>query len=270
MAEMALEDIIKAVQSQMSPEYMDAISKNMEFKDRQLDQAWRIAQMGESGATSRARIGASASTANARTAAAASRANAKLAAETQRYGIDVGRLTDQEKIALERELGYGDLGIKSGQLGLGYLDTASRLRGPDDLLQFADFQRGASARQDVPIFMQSLLSGGVLPGFQAPGGQAPGLNIQGLMSKLAGGGTMPGAGAQEGQNATFLQSARDLATRGFHTLGPGSLESLRPVELGALKSAVEYSGDGGPSWRWDDLLDVYGRSGIGQGDPRAA
>lgn len=285
MAEMTYEDIAGAVREQLGGSdegrsLIEAISRSSEFSDRQLDQAWKIAQLQESGANSRAsmsagasRAGSAASAAASRYSADASRANAKLAAETQRYGIDTTRLTDQEKIALDRELGYGNLGIQSGQLGLGYLDTASKLRGPENYLQAADFMRGAAARQDVPIFMQSLLNGGVLPGFQAPGGSPQGLNIQGLMQQMGfgGGNAAPGVGGPPNdQNAAFLAAVRAQNAKGLHTLAPGTLERWNPSELGAYISASEYGADGGPAWNWDDLLQGYKRAGIGQGNPMAA
>ena len=275
MADWELQDAIKALREEWakSPEGMALIeAQNIKegFRDKELDQAWRIAELGESGANTRAGISASASRHAASTSANASMKNAALAAKTQRYGIDTERLTAQERIALEREMGYGDLGIRSGQLGLGYLDTASQLRGPENYLQAADFMRGASQRQDVPVFLQSLLSGGVLPGFQAPGGSPQGLNMEGLMQQMGFGGA-PGAGSPPNtQNNAFLAAVRAQNAKGLHTLAPGSLERLNPSELGVLKSASEYGGDGGPAWSFDDLLSGYKRAQIGQSDPRRA
>lgn len=230
---------------------MDLLNSQEGFKNKQLDQAWRIAELNESGANSRAGMSARASLQSARLSAETSRANAKLAAETQRYGIDQGRLTDKER------------------LGLDYLKTASEMRGPENYLQAADFLRGASSRQDVPLFLQALQGGVNMPGFVAPGGQPAGFNIQGLMQQMGQGG-IPGVTGPTGQDAAFLAAVRAKNAQGIHTLAPGALEQLNPSELGAYKSASEYSGDGGPAWSWDDLLTTYKRSGIGQGDPRAA
>lgn len=272
MAEWELSDGIKAI-LEGNPQggaLIELLNSQEGFKDKQLDQAWRIAELNESGANTRAGISAGASTKSAQIGANASMKNAALQAKTQRYGIDMDRLTATERIALEREMGYGDLGIRSGQLGLGYLDTASQLRGPENYLQAADFMRGASQRQDVPVFLQSLMSGGVMPGFQAPGGSPQGLNMQGLMQQMGLGGA-PGTGSPPNtQNAAFLAAVRAQNAKGLHTLAPGTLERLNPTELGVYKSASEYGGDGGPAWSWDDLLRGYTGAGLGQGNPLAA
>ena len=276
MADFTLEDAVSLLggefgQSEQGGALIELLNSQEGFRDKQLDQAWRIAELNESGANTRAGISAGASTRSAQIGASASMKNAALAAKTQRYGIDMDRLTATERIALEREMGYGDLGIRSGQLGLGYLDTASQLRGPENYLESVDFMRGASQRQDVPVFLQSLMNGGVLPGFQAPGGSPQGLNMQGLMQQMGFGGAPGGGGSPPNtQNNAFLAAVRAQNAKGLHTLAPGSLERLNPDELALYKNASEYSGDGGKAFSWNDLLSGYKRAQVGQGNPLAA
>jgi hypothetical protein len=238
--------------------FIRAITANSEFSDRELDQAWRIAQMGEEGANTRAGISAGAS----RYSADASTRNASIAAKTQRYGIDMERLTAKERLQLDRDLGQGELGLSA-------LELPTKYRGPNDYFQASDMMRGLDQRQDVPAFIQSLMGTGALPGFQAPGGSPDGFSLQNVMNRLLGPGNTT-LGATDGQNASALEAMRALAAKGLHTLPQGSLERLSPSELGLLQSGVEYSGDGGPAWNWQDLLGGYKAAQVGQGNPMAA
>ena len=146
---------------------------------------------------------------------------------------------------------------------------------------------GLSQRADVPQFVQTLTSGGFLPGFQAPGGSPQGFSLENMVKSLIGsGGGVAGAaggqtagaltgggqsgGAMSGQNLSALNSIKALAAGGLHRLSPGSLERLSPSELGLMQSGVEYSGGGLPAWNFEDLLQGYRNAGINQGDPRAA
>ena len=233
------------------------LASNAEFANKELQQRWDIAALNERGATSRSSSANAASTRNAQISASASTKNAKLAAETQRYGVDVGAQTARERLGLDTELGRG-------QLGLAALELPTKYRGADNVFQQSDILRGLGARQDVPAFVSALLDPlGSRQGFGAPSGQPQGFSIGGVLGQLAGG----QGGATEGQNGTALGGIRQLGQRGFQSLQPGSLERLAPSELGALQSGIEYSGDGGPAWNWSDVLDVYNRNKIGQGNP---
>lgn len=246
-------------------DFMDALQSEGRFKNRQLDQQWQIAQLNERGANQRAGSAAAASRYAADRSSRASMYGADKSAQASMYGAD----RSLEGIRYRTD---ADERMEGGKLGLGYLTTAANLRGPADYLQAADFMRGAAARQDVPIFMQNLLKGVSGAGYQTPGGAPAGATIQGLMAKMTGGGSGAGGigSGPTGQDATFLQSARELARRGFHSLAPGALERLSPTELGVLRSAVEYSGDGGQAFSWDDVVKQYGNSRVGQGDARLA
>lgn len=255
-------DSVSAVQSQIelfkwikenAPEYYQAMQDSFKnaagFADKQLDQAWRINESNNRESLKRQRMVSDASRYSADKSAKASKYSADRSYESAKYRTDA-------------------------ESGLGYLTAAAKMRGPEDYLQQADFLRGASQRQDVPIFLQNLMQGVGGASFQAPGGAPAGATMANLVQKLGGGAANAAAGAAgngvSGQNASFLGAARQMAQRGFHTLAPGSLEALDPNELGVLKSAVEYSGDGGPAWSWDSLLRQYKNAGIGQGSANAA
>lgn len=250
-------DSVSAVQSQIelfkwikenAPEYYQAMQDSFKnaagFADKQLDQAWRINEANNRESLKRQRMVSDASRYSADKSAKASKYSADRSYESAKYRTDA-------------------------ETGLGYLKTAAEMRGPADYLQQADFLRGASQRQDVPIFLQNLMQSVGGATFQAPGGAPQGATMANLVQKLGGNTAGAAAGGVSGQNASFLGTARTLAQRGFHTLAPGSLEALDPNELGVLKSAVEYSGDGGPAWSWDSLLRQYKNAGIGQGSANA-
>lgn len=224
-----------------------AILAGNDYAFAELEQKYKIAQMGESGANKRAGISAAASRYAADKSAGASKYSADRSLEGTKYSTDA-----QERLG-------------QGRLGLDYLTAASQMRGADNYLQQSDFLRGASARQDVPLFMQNLARGVSGTAFQAPGGSPQGYNMQGLLGKITGGQT-----GMSGQDQSFLQAVRNAASKGLHTLAPGTLESLSPAELGAFKSAVEYSGDGGTAWDFNELLNQYQKAQVGQGSAAAA
>ena len=251
--------------AQQAPDVFDQLGEILgasgEYRNKALQQAWDIAQLNERGANQRASIGASAS----KYSADASTKNARIAADTQRYGYDTQAQTAREKLALDTELGRG-------QLGLSALELPAKYRGPEDYFQQSDILRGMSGRQDIPVFVQSLINGGYVPGF-APSSATPnGFNLQGVVNTITGqsGGNANGGGAAEGQNGSALQAIRGLAQRGFQNIQPSMLEKLTPSELGLLKSGVEYSGDGGPAYNFDDLMRIRSLNAIGQGNAQAA
>lgn len=265
-------EVIAALKEQ-APEYYDALVNSLShgatFADKQLDQAWRIAQSGERGANDRARISAGAS----RYSTDAGLKAAKMRDKTERYGIDTSRMTDQEKIALQRELGQADIGIRQGELGLGYAAAAAGMHGAYNPFAEADILMGGPQANQVPVFMQRLLDNVQGPAFQAPNGAPAGYNMPNVMASVGVGGNaiQGGVGAQNNALRPALMAGKEIAQRGLHTLAPGSLERMGPVQLAGLKNAIEYSGDPSlPAWNWDSLLDVYKKSGIGQGNPFAA
>lgn len=249
----------------------ELLNSRSDFRNKELQQRWDIAQLGERGASERARIGASASTRNAQIAASASTKNAKLAAETQRYGIDTTAQTARERLGLDTELGRGQLGVARGALGLQALELPTKYRGPQDYFQQSDILRGLSQRQDVPMFIANLLdpmnTNATLGA--GTGGSPTGFSIDNTLATLAGGGQMP-MGATQGQNATALAKIKQIGQQGLTSLQPGALERLTPSELGALQSGIEYTGNNGPAWDWGDLLAIREQQKYQPGNPFAA
>lgn len=187
------------------------------------------------------------------------------AAEAQwtREGLPLLQIK-QRLAALEDEKFRADLAIaqrqattQEGQLGLDYLKTASSLGGPSDYFQSVDFNRGASARGDVPVFLNSLANNTALPSFNASGMVSPDpQTAAGLAQKLTGtGATSPGGYSPD----AALNQISSIFKRGVTGLQAGSLERLDPSELALLKSGGQKLGYDTDAW-----LRAYGKSGVGQ------
>jgi hypothetical protein len=92
------------------------------------------------------------------------------------------------------------------QLGLGWVTQAVEYAStPENYWKLADFQAGASERQDVPIALQNLMAGVQGAAFQQPGGTPTPNNINDLVARLgfdpaqlAAGGAGAGAGLAGG------------------------------------------------------------------------
>jgi hypothetical protein len=259
-------------QTEFGRAQLDQISSSAGFEDKKLDQAWKIAQAGESGANSRASMSAGAS----RYAADASKAAAGISAKASMYGADrslegtkystdIGRLTDQERIALDRQLGLGGLGVD-------LVKTASTLTGPEDIFSYVDLLRGGRMMGGAPYFLGGLM--GTQPqvaDFGAPSGTPTPMTmdsiLRGLGSATNGGSMSDGSAVTDMErNAdAFKQNLSGLLGGGMHQLTPGSLERLNPSELGLLQGAAGKLG-----YRWDDLVSTYRRAAPNQGNPLAA
>ncbi len=141
-------------------------------------------------------------------------ANARAAIENDRKRIEIERgRAEADKWASEQQVKLGVLGhmIQRGTLGLEYLKTATEYAStPDNYFKLADFMRGASQRQDVPIFMQSLLEGVQMPAWTTQGGVPVPRDINDLVSSFGvdpsqiavGGEGAPGA--SQGTGLTFF------------------------------------------------------------------
>jgi hypothetical protein len=249
LADLLGEDSIAAI--------LGAIQDSSGFKNRELDQAWKIAQLGESGANTRAGISAGAS----RYSADAGVKSSRIAAEASKYGVDVGRLTDQERIGLDRELGRAGIGVD-------LLKTAASLSGPSNYLDYVSLLRGGRELGGMPYFLGGITGEKPLAGFQAPGGSPTPLTMDSLLRGLgaagSGGVTSDGGTPQEHQANAFKDRVGSLLSGGPHQFAAGSLERLNPSELGLLQGAAGEAG-----YNWDDIVTQYRRSGIGQGDAMA-
>jgi hypothetical protein len=264
-----------------SPEgqaWLETIGNSAGFQDKQLDQAWKIAELNESGANSRASISAGASKAASAASAAASRysadaskANARVAAEaskygadTSRYGMDLSRLTDQEKIALDRELGRAGLGVD-------LVKTAATLTGPENVFSYVDLLRGGRMMGGVPYFLGGLTGQSPMASFGAPSGTPTPMTMDSILKGLGaggGGGTMSdgsGGGDLERDANAFKSNLSGLLSGGAHRFEQGSLERMNPSELGLLQGAAGKLG-----YRWEDISRQYLAAKPGQGSASAA
>jgi hypothetical protein len=156
---------------------------------------------------------------------------------------------------LQTEIQRGGLDLQRGQLGLSYLDTASKMGGPSDYFNSVDFFRGASQRGDVPVFLSSLANNTQLPAFQAAGSIAQNpMTAAGLTQKLT------GAAPPSMYNADqALAQIGSIFKAGPTSLSRGSLEALDPNELALLKACGQKLGYDPDQW-----LRAYSNAGIGQ------
>lgn len=154
--------------------------------------------------------------------------------------------------------------LAQSNLGLEYMKFASTLRGPENYFQSSDFARGASQRQDVPVFMQNLLKNMAAGNnaFGASGGTPDPVTAQSMMAKLTGSG--PNSQSQ-GQDSAALNSMDQIFKAGAHRLSPGTLESLDQSELALLSSAGDKLGYDVPRWMRD-----YANSRVGTEAPNLA
>jgi hypothetical protein len=156
---------------------------------------------------------------------------------------------------LQTEIQRGGLDLQRGQLGLSYLDAASKMGGPSDYFNSVDFFRGASQRGDVPVFLSALGSNTQMPAFQAAGSLAQNpMTAAGLTQKLT------GAAPPSMYNADqALAQIGSIFKAGPTSLSRGSLEALDPNELALLKAGGQKLGYDPDQW-----LRAYGAAGIGQ------
>lgn len=150
--------------------------------------------------------------------------------------------------------------LAESRLGLDYLTTAAQMRGPGDWAQFSDFLRGASQRQDVPVFVQALQNNTRMPAFQAAGGQPTPASADALLAQMTGqggGGAAAGGANNRSQDEMAFSAIADIGARGANQLGGGALEQLLPEELQMLASGLERAGYSMPAF-----LTQYARSRV--------
>lgn len=242
------------------------------FEDKKLDQAWKLAQMGESGANARAGMQAGAS----RYSADAGVKSAKIGADASRYGSD--RSLEGTKYSSDRSLEgvkYGadiDRQLGLGKIGVDLVTTAAGLTGPEDVFKYTDLLRGGNMLGGVPYFLGGLLGGtNGVSGFGAPSGTPTPMTMDSILKGLGGGGM--GGALSDGTGASELQRNADsfkgvlgsMLSGGMHQFAPGSLEGLNQSELGLLQGA-----SGKLGYNWSDLVQQYQNSRPNQGNPLQA
>lgn len=230
---------------------------------------------------------------------------AQLQAETSRYGIDAQRATAMAQLkenARQFEMTHA-LDLK--KFGLAYADTATDyLSSPDRYFQAADFMNMASryaagqpgvapygatgtptpkTQADFAVLAEGP-GGGTADAQRSNAAQAGGAAPAGsggatVMSAAAAGGAggdarvkalkamidaVPPSGVEglDGNDFAVMQAAKALYST---NLRPGTLENLRPGQLGILQSAGARLGYDPKEW-----LANQRRSGVGQGSARVA
>lgn len=186
---------------------------------------------------------------NARTAQDVARANAKY----QQGQLALAR----EQLQFDREVQAQEFGLKQAGLGYNLLEMGANLRGPANVFQAAEFNRGVSSMPQTSTFLSALQNNARLPGFTAQGGLPAPETLNTLMAKMGGDAT-GGVVGVDPNNA--LASIGNIAAKGAHQLGAGALEQLTPDEYGIFTSGLDKLGISTPSF-----LDSYKRSRIGQG-----
>lgn len=185
----------------------------------------------------------------------------------QQYEVNMRNArTNQEQAAAEAEYKRAQTELAKQRLafdernanadrGLRMLETRANLTGPDKVFEAFDYDRGAAAMQDTPVFLQALRNGTQMAGFNAQGGRPDPVTMDSLAAKLS-----PGYGAtQEARTVeNALAAIDDISAAGAHKLAPGALEQLRPDEFKAFQS-----GQGKSGYSTANFLDAYRRSRIG-------
>ncbi len=230
----------------------------------QFDLELELQRLRNSGSSSAAKISAAATTSAAKISAKAQIEIAKRELEFKReemtkIGIP-SMLADIWYKQQQVQLAEKAFKLEQANLGFEYLKFSSTLQGPANYFQGADFARGASQRQDVPLFLQMLDKNLAAPQFQ---GQAQGspeaMSTDTLKRDLL------GNPLKESQDASALAAIKGIFDRGSRVLDPGVIESLDKDELAAFASGGGKLGYDVPRWLRD-----YQRSKLGTESPLLA
>lgn len=201
---------------------------------------------------------------------------------------------------LDEEIQRGRLSLDQSKLGLDYLMADAELRStPDNYFKLMDFQAGAQARQDVPIFLQRLIentTGAQSPGNAgqpAPGGTPTPGSAQQAIAALTGqanpsGGSGSGGGTAQStdprlaailaavkaappsgtegysdQDKTALGVIQALYQQGFGSLGPQALESAGKTGRALIAAGGRRLGYD-PTMAFEDYQNSRYQGSIGQ------
>lgn len=144
-------------------------------------------------------------------------------------------------------------GLNRAKLGYDVLGMGAQLRGPSDYFQASNFMRGVAAQPETPTFLQALRDNTRLADYGMQGGVPQPETVGTLMNKL-------GSGGNQAQDNNYLASIGNVAAKGAHQLGPGSLEQLYDTERKLFASGLDALGYDTPSF-----LEQYRRSRVNQG-----
>ena len=146
--------------------------------------------------------------------------------------------------AAQWDLGKAAQDIDRGQLGLQWTNLVAQAgQKPEDYFYAADVARGASGREDVPVFMNALLQN-VAPRTGAPGGSPQPASATSLADSLL---NYSGSN-RERQDQRALEVAGQIFQRGGGAIRPGVLEGLSGTEMKLLGSAGAKKGVDMPAW----------------------
>lgn len=118
-----------------------------------------------------------------------------------------GRNADADRL-LRAEIERGNLEVSRGAQGLSALRTYADLASsPDNYFKLLDFSMGASQRQDVPLFFQSLLNNQPIGAWHSPGGAATPQSAANAVAAMSGGGAQGAQATQAAQAAGTVAQA---------------------------------------------------------------
>lgn len=186
---------------------------------------------------------------------------------------------DRDRLAVDRGTAFADAWYKQeqvrladqthqlamSQLGLDYLKTDVEYRSsPDNYFKLADFEAGARARQDVPLFLQGLQQNVQGAAYQAPGGmptsQGIGSGIEALGGSLA-----PGVGQTwTPPNGGIFGGFKDVPSQyqtQYQTQASAVPGVAQPVMTPQQASAATVGSSGTEGW---NAQDVSALNAIGQ------
>lgn len=191
--------------------------------------------------------------------------------EYQQANIELAKQRLQfEQQTSERDFGQRqyefntNTGLSQAKLGYDLIGTAAQLRGPENYFQAAEYARGVSGSPETSTFLSALQNNTRLADYGMQGGQPNPETLGTLQAKLTGGQGV-GASASGGQattdnNGNYLAQIGNVAAKGAHQLGPGSLERLTGTEQKLFTSGLDELG-----YDSNTFLDQYRRSRVGQG-----
>lgn len=166
------------------------------------------------------------------------------------------RLT-QDKYEFDKthELDVQKFGLDQAKLGYDLIGTAAQLRGPENYFAAAEYARGVSGNPQTSTFLSALQNNTKMADYGAQGGLPNPETLGTLTAKLNAGGN-----AVTDNSGNYLAQVGNIAAKGAHQLGPGSLESLTDTERSLFGSGLDELGVDKATF-----LDQYRRSRVGQG-----
>ncbi len=180
-------------------------------------------------------------------------------AETAEEAAALDKWYKRESAALARERLREDKyqfeqthALNQAKLGYDLVGTLAQMRGPDNYFQAANYARGVSGNPQTATFLTALQNNTGMSDFNAQGGLPDPVSYNSMVGRLTG-----QANPSDGNN---LAAIGNIAAKGAHQLGAGSLERLTDTERKLFTSGLDSLGIDTPTF-----LNQYTRSRIGQG-----